>query len=181
MISNIQVYNGVLSNLQIYSLYQQGIEDLPASNTGLIAWWPLNGNPNEYSGNGYTGSTNQVTYGLLPYYARDSAIGGNATATVNAIPGLSNCNTMAQCSSNSLQHLYLSNAPLGISTAGTTVAQFNGASSYISIPDSSALDPSSITVSVWANIGAPTGGCPGIVAKGGKLAISDLSDKWGGS
>ncbi len=167
MISNIQVYNGVLSNLQIYSLYQQGIEDLPASNTGLIAWWPLNGNPNEYSGNGYTGSTNQVTYGLLPYYARDSAIGGNATATVNAIPGLSNCNTMAQCSSNSLQHLYLSNAPLGISTAGTTVAQFNGASSYISIPDSSALDPSSITVSVWVNIGASTGGCPGIVAKGG--------------
>jgi len=32
--------------------------DLP----NLVGWWPLNGNPNDYSGNGYNGAANIVTY-----------------------------------------------------------------------------------------------------------------------
>ena len=151
LISNAQIYNGVLSNMQIYNLYQQGIEALPASNTGLLAWWPLNGNPNDYSGEGYNGGANQVTYGLLPYYTRDSALGGNATTTVSAIPGLGNCNTAAQCNSNSLQHLYLSNAPLSLGSSSITAAQFNGQNSYESISSSKLglSAGSQLTITAW--------------------------------
>ena len=153
-ISNIQIYNGVLSNMQIYNLYQQGIEALPESNTGLLAWWPLNNNPQDYSGNGYNGGANQITYGLLPYYTRDSAISGNATAAINAIPGLENCNTMAQCNSNSLSHLYLSAAPLGINNIGTATAFLNGQTSDISIPTTAPFSYGSnpSTICGWANL-----------------------------
>lgn len=163
MISNIQIYNGVLSNLQIYSIYQQGVEDLPASNTGLLAWWPLNGNPNDYSGNGYNGGANQVTYGLLPYYTRDSALGGNATTAVNAIPGVANCDTMVQCNSNSLQHLYLSNLPLSISGSGAVTAQFDGSTSYINLGNSGIFDVQSLTISAWIE---PTSSISGYTDEG---------------
>ena len=154
LISNAQVYNSVLTGPQIYSLYQQGIEALPVSNAMLISWWPLNGNANDYSGNGYAGTPSQVTYGLLPYYARDSAISGNATSTVNAIPGIANCDTPAQCNSNSLQHLYLSNVPLSIGNTGTTAAQFDGQTSVISIPTTAAFSygTSPSTICGWANL-----------------------------
>ncbi|MGC8623334.1 MAG: LamG-like jellyroll fold domain-containing protein, partial [Candidatus Micrarchaeia archaeon] len=55
-IANMQIYNTVLSPSQIQQLYQSGIAALPISNAGLIGWWPLDGNANDYSGAGDNGT-----------------------------------------------------------------------------------------------------------------------------
>ncbi len=58
-LSNVQVYNTSLSASEIQSLYLEGIGGAPIRPQNLVAWWPLNGNLNDYSGNGYNG---QDTY-----------------------------------------------------------------------------------------------------------------------
>lgn len=48
-ISNIQIYNRPLSANEISVLYGEGIGGLPIDVSHLAAWYPLNGNPNDYS------------------------------------------------------------------------------------------------------------------------------------
>ena len=50
-LSNLQVYNTSLSKAQLTYLYDQGIGGAPTDINNLIAWYPLNGNTNDYSGN----------------------------------------------------------------------------------------------------------------------------------
>jgi len=64
--NNIAYFNGSIANVQLYSsslnvgqvrqLYQEGIAGLPISNAGVVAWYPLDGNANDYSGNGNNGA-----------------------------------------------------------------------------------------------------------------------------
>ena len=62
LISNVQVYNAALSANGIRALYQEGIGGAPIRIQNLVAWYPLNGNANDYSGNGNNGMANGVTY-----------------------------------------------------------------------------------------------------------------------
>jgi len=55
LISNVQLYNTSLSANEIQALYQEGIGGAPIDLQHLVAWWPLNGNANDYSGNGNNG------------------------------------------------------------------------------------------------------------------------------
>jgi len=57
-IANIQLYNTTLSSSEIQALYQEGIGGPPIDLQNLVGWWPLNGNANDYSGNGYNGQIN---------------------------------------------------------------------------------------------------------------------------
>ncbi|MGC9129291.1 MAG: LamG-like jellyroll fold domain-containing protein [Candidatus Micrarchaeia archaeon] len=50
-IANVQVYSTNLLPSQIQALYQEGIGGAPIDLQHLVAWWPLNGNANDYSGN----------------------------------------------------------------------------------------------------------------------------------
>jgi len=52
MVSNIQVYNASISAAGVQSLYIRGIGGIPIQIQNLVAWWPLNGNTNDYSGDG---------------------------------------------------------------------------------------------------------------------------------
>ena len=61
-ISNLQIYNTVLSYNEIKVLYSEGIGGAPIKIQNLIAWYPLNGNANDYSGNGNNGVPSGVTY-----------------------------------------------------------------------------------------------------------------------
>lgn len=66
LISNVQVYNTTLTQNDIIQLYEEGIGGAPINLQHLIGWWPLNGNLNDYSGNGDNG-TPTVGKGKLSY------------------------------------------------------------------------------------------------------------------
>jgi len=60
--SNIQLYDTALSANNIEALYQEGIGGAPIKIQNLVGGWPLNGNANDYSGNGDNGAATGVTY-----------------------------------------------------------------------------------------------------------------------
>ena len=62
MISNVQIYNTSLSANEIQALYLEGIGGAPIDLQHLVGWWPLNGNANDYSGNGNNGQINNVNF-----------------------------------------------------------------------------------------------------------------------
>ena len=61
-IFNIQLYNETLPSNKISSLYSKGAGSSPLLNSNLLAWWPLNGSANDYSGNGNNGVATNVIY-----------------------------------------------------------------------------------------------------------------------
>ena len=60
--SNAQLYNTSLSANDIQALYLEGIGGAPIDLQNLVGWWPLNGNANDYSGNGNNGQINNVNF-----------------------------------------------------------------------------------------------------------------------
>ncbi|MGC9190775.1 MAG: hypothetical protein ACP5FR_02580 [Candidatus Micrarchaeia archaeon] len=60
--ANIQIYNTSLSANEIRALYQEGIGGAPINLQNLVAWYPLNGNANDYSGNGNNGQMSNVDF-----------------------------------------------------------------------------------------------------------------------
>ena len=61
-ISNIQIYNTSLDTNSITALYLEGIGGAPINLQNLAAWFPLNGNANDYSGNLQNGATTALIY-----------------------------------------------------------------------------------------------------------------------
>jgi hypothetical protein len=61
-ISNFQLYGQSLSESQITDLYRSGMGASPLSNSGLISWYPLDGNANDYSGNNNNGVATNVNW-----------------------------------------------------------------------------------------------------------------------
>ena len=61
-IANLQVYNTTLSNAQVESLYLGGISGPAQQDAGLLAWYPLSGDANDYSGNFNTGFPVNLAY-----------------------------------------------------------------------------------------------------------------------
>jgi len=62
LISNLQIYNTTLSANSIQTLYQKGIGGTPISLKNLVGWWPLNGDTNDYSGNGNNGVATSIVF-----------------------------------------------------------------------------------------------------------------------
>ncbi len=61
-ISNVQFYNTSLDWPSVNAIYQEGIGGAPIDLQNLVGWWPLNGNANDYSGNGNNGVPTNVVY-----------------------------------------------------------------------------------------------------------------------
>ena len=66
-ISNVQVYNASLPPSYISAMYEKGLGSPPIYLHNLVAWYPLNGNPNDYSGDKLNGLTNNVVFGSSWY------------------------------------------------------------------------------------------------------------------
>ncbi len=62
LISDVQIYNTSLDQNSITAIYQEGIGGAPIDLQNLVGWWPLNGNANDYSGNGNNGASTGVAY-----------------------------------------------------------------------------------------------------------------------
>ena len=60
--SNIQIYNTSMDANSITALYLEGIGGAPISPQHLVAWWPLNGDMNDYSGNDNGGVSTSISY-----------------------------------------------------------------------------------------------------------------------
>ncbi len=61
-LANLQFYDTYLSQKQVSDLYGEGYAGLPVTAKGLLAWLPLDGNANDYSGNGNNGQATGVTF-----------------------------------------------------------------------------------------------------------------------
>ena len=61
-LANIQYYNTTLSTSEIQALHAEGIGGTPVDIQNLVGWWPLNGNGNDYSGNGNNGVPTNVIF-----------------------------------------------------------------------------------------------------------------------
>ena len=61
-ISNVQIYNTSFSANDIQALYLEGIGGAPINLQNLVAWYPLDGNANDYSGNGNNGVPTNVIF-----------------------------------------------------------------------------------------------------------------------
>ena len=61
-ISNVQVYDFAFSNNQLATAFGLGYGGLPITPNGLIAWLPLDGNANDYSGNNNNGGTSNIQW-----------------------------------------------------------------------------------------------------------------------
>jgi hypothetical protein len=62
LLTNVQLYNATLSANDIQDLYNEGIGGAPIKISNLVGWWPLNGNANDYSGNGNNGASAYISY-----------------------------------------------------------------------------------------------------------------------
>jgi hypothetical protein len=63
LITNVQIYNTALTSQEIQYLYQQGLGGGPVRLQNLVAWWPLNGDAKDYSGN----NNNGIIYGGVTF------------------------------------------------------------------------------------------------------------------
>jgi len=61
-LANVQLYNTSLSANEIQALYLEGIGGAPIDLQHLVGWWPLNGNANDYSGNGNNGQIYNINF-----------------------------------------------------------------------------------------------------------------------
>ncbi|MEM0149829.1 MAG: LamG domain-containing protein, partial [Candidatus Micrarchaeaceae archaeon] len=61
-IANAQIYNKPLTESQIEALYLEGINSAPISTAGIEAWYPLDGNAQDYGPNNYDGVNNNVNF-----------------------------------------------------------------------------------------------------------------------
>jgi hypothetical protein len=61
-IADVQIYNASLSAIEIQGLYAEGIGGAPTRLQNLVAWWPLNGDANDYGGNGNKGVQTNVVF-----------------------------------------------------------------------------------------------------------------------
>ncbi len=62
LMANLQIYNTALNASQARQLYNGGIAAAPLSGAGNVAWWPLQGDANDYSSYNNTGYPTNVVY-----------------------------------------------------------------------------------------------------------------------
>ena len=66
-ITNLEIYNKTLTPQEYYNLYLQGISGMALGGYNLVGWWPLDGNTNDYSGNGDAAIPYKITYLSIPF------------------------------------------------------------------------------------------------------------------
>lgn len=121
-IANVQVYNSSLSYSQALALYDSGIDGAPVSNS-VIAWYPLNGNANDYSGVSGPGSAvGYVPFGTVAQiYAK--AMNENGLPMNNTLVGFTS--SMGNLSAKGRFYSAYTNTS-GIATAFLTQGQSDG-------------------------------------------------------
>jgi hypothetical protein len=115
-IANIQVYNTSLSANEVQQLYNEGIGGVPINLKNLVGWWPLNGDINDYSGNGNNGVPSSVSFtsGWTNGY---NQFGSQSTVTTTS---LTTTSTTSSTSTTSISTSSTSTTSSSSSTSSTT-------------------------------------------------------------
>ncbi len=145
-LANAQIYNTLLSQQQVLTLYFSGLEGSPISFNSLTAWLPLNGNINNLVNTEPINYPVNVLFGAFNGSAQNSFI-GNSTAELMKIPGILSCTSTYSCYSSNSSGLYISNAPLEFGSKLQT-AYFNS-NAFIS---SSVPLSGNLGVSFWLRL-----------------------------
>ena len=61
-LADVQFYDSYLSQNQVEEAYGLGYAGIPPTTNGLLAWYPLDGNANDYSGNNNNGVATNVNW-----------------------------------------------------------------------------------------------------------------------
>jgi len=82
-VGNIQLYNTSIPSSRVTAIFNGGMFAAPANVSGLVGWWPLLGDGNDYSGSGLVGFPSNVLFSTSNYIpaslGRSVQIGGSAT------------------------------------------------------------------------------------------------------
>ncbi len=118
-IKNVQIYKNAISYGTIKALYLEGVNGGPLNNSNLVGWWPLDGNANDYSGNGNNGTAYYLNYTPL-----------ELPASTSPLEGVFGCDSISSCNATA-QRLYLSGLPLekaglGYMNASTSLGMQDG-------------------------------------------------------
>ena len=96
-LADLQLYNVSLSLAAAQGIYRSGMYGTPPNATGLVGWWPLLGDGNDYSGNshvGYPSNTAFISSNQIPStLSRAVQIGSSVLPlqlTSNGIPRIYN-------------------------------------------------------------------------------------------
>jgi hypothetical protein len=83
-LADVQVYGSALTANQVFALYSEGIGGAPLEIPSLVSWWPFDGNANDYTTSGNSGSPSTVTYASMSAYVPSSLSASSqiSTATV---------------------------------------------------------------------------------------------------
>lgn len=85
-IANLQIYNTQLDQQQVSQLYTGGITSPPLQNAGLVAWYPLDGDANDYGGGFNTGYPENVIFnGGINYTPVGLANAGEVSASSTVV------------------------------------------------------------------------------------------------
>ena len=146
-IANVQIYNISLTPQEIYAIYNEGISSKPTNTQNLVSWYPLDGNMQDYSGNGNALTPinpNNISYSDVAQIAVKEFLGTGKPAN-NALIGMvtshgnfvngpvssthadSNGTSIAYISSNTsygLTNVTINGFNGNLSTAGNLVAWF---------------------------------------------------------
>ncbi|MGC8495854.1 MAG: LamG-like jellyroll fold domain-containing protein [Candidatus Micrarchaeia archaeon] len=133
MIADVQAYSSALTPQQIMELYKEGIAGAPVSNT-IISWWPLNGNLNDYSGNGNNGIGSGMLYGSVMQFEAKAINGAGSNSSYVPVGFVTGKGTVGTTSSfianntNSTGALseYITANQVVVGATNLTITAFNG-------------------------------------------------------
>jgi hypothetical protein len=67
-ITDVQIYNKVLTSNQIAYLYQENFGGVPVNEKDIVSWWALEGNANDYTVSNNSGTASEIKYVNSTYF-----------------------------------------------------------------------------------------------------------------
>ncbi|MDE1849957.1 MAG: LamG domain-containing protein, partial [Candidatus Micrarchaeota archaeon] len=85
-LADVQIYNTSLTGAQVAQLYSEGMSGAPLTGAGVVGWWPLGGDANDYSGLYNSGFPVNVTYTSNSYSIGSLKNSYQASSSTIALP-----------------------------------------------------------------------------------------------
>ncbi|MCL4372226.1 LamG domain-containing protein, partial [Candidatus Marsarchaeota archaeon] len=155
LMGNLQFYGTQLSQGELTALYREGLHGGPLNVSELYGFYPLDGNANDYSGNGNNGASYGLNYEPM-----------ELPLSTSPIEGVFGCYNTVLCNSTG-QRLFVSGLPLENANIGYANMSGSLGMEYGMMPDALHLNgiayalahigsyfgyKNNITASVWAYI-----------------------------